>query len=103
VTDDRYVVLDYKTDAVAGTTVDELAATHWPQLRVYAAALAERGDERAEDERAVELWLCFTDVEDADDRVRTRELDVFDLEDCRDDIERSLSELGATEEIHPIR
>lgn len=96
VTDDRYVVLDYKTDATDGATVEGLATTHWPQLRVYAAALAER-----DDERAVALWLCFTDVDDVDDRVRTQELDVFELMDCRDDIERTLSEFGSQAEIHP--
>jgi len=87
VADDRYVVLDYKTDTADGVAVDDLAATHWPQLRVYAAALAER-----DDDRDVELRLCFTDVTEADGRVRTQTLDALDLADCRDEIEQHLAE-----------
>lgn len=98
VTDDRYVVLDYKTDTTAGVDVDELAATHWPQLRVYAAALAER-----DDDRTVELCLCFTDVDGVDERVRSRSLDVFDLDDCRADIGRRLAERRSSGAIHRSR
>lgn len=81
VADDRYVVPDYKTDTADGVAVDGPIATHWPQPRVYAAVLAER-----DDDQDVELRLCFTDVTEADGRVRTQTLDTPDLADRREEI-----------------
>lgn len=81
VADDRYVVLDYKTDTADGVAVDGLVAAHWPQPRVYATALAE-----CDDDQDVELRLCFTGVTEADGRVRIQTLDTLDLADCREEI-----------------
>ena len=80
VADDRYVVPDYKTDTADGVAVDGPIATHWPQLRVYVAALAER-----DDDQDVELRLCLTDVTE-DGRVQTQTLDTPNLADCRGEI-----------------
>ncbi|MEZ3145544.1 UvrD-helicase domain-containing protein [Halobaculum sp. MBLA0143] len=90
VTDERYVVLDYKTDATEGVAVDDLAATHWPQLRVYAAALAER-----EDGRDVELRLCFTDAagENGGGVVRRRRYTAAELVAIREEMDRGLPRL----------
>jgi uncharacterized protein with GYD domain len=44
------------------------------------------------DDRDVELRLCFTDVAEADGRVRTQTLNALHLADCRGEIEHHLAE-----------
>jgi len=41
-TADGYVVVDYKTDSIAGRTVDDLLATYRPQALAYALVLGEQ-------------------------------------------------------------
>jgi ATP-dependent helicase/nuclease subunit A len=89
VTDERFVVLDYKTDETNTRSVDDLAEKHWPQLEVYAAALAQ-----SDPNRTVEAVLHFT----AADTERRQEFDVFDLEDLQDDLETRLSQLRSASE-----
>ncbi|WP_423743111.1 UvrD-helicase domain-containing protein (plasmid) [Haladaptatus sp. SPP-AMP-3] len=93
VTDERFVVLDYKTDETSTRSVDDLAEKHWPQLEVYAVALAQ-----SDPNRTVETVLYFTDA----DTKRRQEFDVFDLEDLQDDLETRLSQLRSASEGEPL-
>lgn len=88
ITDDQFVVLDYKTDDTSTRPVDDLTEKHWPQLEVYAAALAQ-----SDPNRTVEMLLYFTDA----DEERRREFDMFDLEDLQDDLETRLSQLQSAD------
>ena len=73
VTEDRYVVTDYKTDSLGGKRVEELAETYWPQLRIYACAL-----QQARPKEAVELRLVFTDGDEVrTERMRADDVDRF--------------------------
>ncbi|MFC7079429.1 PD-(D/E)XK nuclease family protein [Halorussus caseinilyticus] len=93
VTDERFVVLDYKTDETSTRSVDDLAEKHWPQLEVYAAALAQ-----SDPNRTVETVLYFT----AADTERRQEFDAFDLEDLQTDLETRLSQLRSASESEPL-
>lgn len=50
----EWAVVDYKTDAVAGRSLEEMAAPYRTQLGAYAAAV-----ERASGTRVAEAWLLF--------------------------------------------
>ena len=84
VTEDRYVISDYKTDSLEGRDVDALAEHYWPQLRVYACAL-QQADLKSE----VVLRLVFTDA----DSVRIERLRDHESNHYRSEIERILKHL----------
>jgi len=90
VTDEQFVVLDYKTDATNTRALDDLADKHWPQIEVYAAALAQ-----SDPDRTVETVLYFTNA----DVERRQQFDIFDLEDLQDDLETRLLEFHSADDI----